>query len=568
MSVINLPTVEDRVALELREISGAETAVKTTCTIRRVDGELVVRVDAHDDRMSDLIASPPPSEGYDQFLYEEDCVQIAAAAPSMAEADSFLLLNPRGSAKAQGGGLDWVWSTEMSTDGWSAEVRLPIPPDCEMLGLSVHRFYRGVHHEVQGIEAAAPFPLDTSSFAVVILQQARDGEGMATRYRRLAGSAQETRTNETVAALRERLARRRRTPPPWTELASELAEKRAEQPVRPSTGFLCWNEGHYQHALIDLWELTEDERWLEIAIARMEEVWSMTGERQGFKDNVWGAVMPTWYSHNDELGTAISLITGVILFPMARLMSLIRANAELSDLWPRVEHWIERCRAAIAVHDREWIDLPDGAGIYLEPFLKGPRSVYPTGGSRLAPLNRAFFLALPMLYLGRLLNDQAYLDRVGRMARYFRNALQTMENGTVVWEYLVSRYPATGEDISHASCQVLFADLCCQEGIEFNETDLRSFADTLERNVFRHGDVPCGYIRGLDPCLSIAVAMWGDLCRFVPHLFPRVAAVIETAISEGAGSFGHDGWQIRTVTMVEKARKRLELGAYPENQTR
>jgi len=559
MSVIYLPTAEAQTELELREISGAEATAKTVCTVSRADGELVVRVDAHDDRMSDLIASAPPAEGNDQFLYEEDCVQIAAAAPGMAEAGDFLLVNALGSAKARGGGLAWARATEMSADGWSVEVRLPIPPGSEMLGLSVHRFYRGVHHEGQGIEAALPFPLDTASFAVVILQQEQDIEGTGERYRRLAESAQEAKVSKTVAALKQRIAGRRHVPPPWTGLASGLAEKRAEQPVRPGTGFLCWNEGHYQNALIDLWELTEDDRWLVIAIERMEEVWSMTGEGQVLRDNVWGEVMPTWYDHNDELGTAISLITGVILLPMARLMGLIRANAKLASLWPRVEHWVGRCREAIAVHDREWVDLPDGAGNYLEPFLKGRRRVYPTGGSRPAPLNRAFFLAIPMLYLGRLLDDQTYIDRVGRMARYFRHALQTMENGTVVWEYLVSRYPATGEDISHASCQALFADLCFREGIEFTEIDLRSIAHTFERNIFRYGDVPCEYIRGLDPRLSIAVAMWSDLCRFAPQLFPNVAAVVETAISEGAGSFGHDGWQIRTLTMVEKARKRLEL---------
>ena len=558
MTTVDLLSDGTQAELGLCEISGAEAAAKTICTVERCGESLVVRVDAHDSRMVDLIASPPPAEGYDQFLYEEDCAQIAVAAPGTAETDQYLLVNPCGSAKSSGAAADWTISTDRRHDGWSVEVTLPIPSGCEMQGLSVHRFYRGVGHEVQGIDATLPFPLDTSSFAVIVFQEGPGLHEVAEVYRRRAREAQEEQAKQLVASLEERIAARTRVPPPWVSLAADRARKRAEEPIRPSTGFLCWNEGYYQHALIDLWELTQDEHWIHVAIERMEGVWSVTGERQGLKDNVWGEVLPTWYDHADELGTAISLITGVILFPIARLMHLVRMNGALAPLWPRVEHWIERCRQAIAVHDREWIDLPGDAGTYLEPYQKGPSRIYPGYGSRLAPLNRAFFLALPMLYLGRLLGDQTYINKVARMARTFRQAMERMENGSVVWEYLTSRYPATGEDISHAHCQVLFTEFCCDEGIEFTEADLRGIAATLEKNVFRYGEVPCGTVRGLQPELNIAVASWGGLCKFVPHVFPKVAAVVETALSESPDTFGHDGWEIRSITMVEKARQRLE----------
>jgi hypothetical protein len=489
----------------------------------------------------------------DRFLYEEDCIQLAVAYSGSAIVTDMLLANPLGSVCAAGKAKEWTVSASRHAEGWAIEVAIPI--EQPIIGLSVHRFYRGVKNEVHGLTPTLPHPLDPEEFASIVLQR----EGNASQYFHSVSAAKEHSLQAAINAVRVRLTKRTILPSSWTELAAELAKRRAGMPVKPDTQYLCWNEGHFQHGLLNLWQLTHDRQWVEIAAERMEQVWTFTGEQIGLPDNVWGFTQPTWYDHNDEAGAAITLITGVILYPMARLLREVWIDERLADLRSRLEPWFERCRRAIAVHDCEWVELPDGLGVYLEPYQKGPARVYPKGGSRIAPLNRMFFLAMPMLILGRLQQDEIYIDRVKRMARFFRESLEECDNGAAVWEYEASYYPATGEDISHASCQVRFAEWCCREGIEFSEQDLRTFARTLEENIFAHGDVPCGEVRGLTPCLDMSVGAWSSLCRFVPDVLPRIAAVVEAVYTESPEFFAREGWGIYLLTEVEKTRKGIYL---------
>ncbi|MHB0939551.1 MAG: hypothetical protein ACYDCO_05220 [Armatimonadota bacterium] len=537
----------------MQEIYGDENTVGTDCLLSR-DGELLrVRVQAVDDNILDLVATVPVPGQIDRFLYEEDCIQVAVAYPGSAAAADLLLANPMGKVTAAGKAKDWPVHASRHAKGWSIEVA--IPADQPVIGLSVHRFFRGVKNEVHGLTPTLPHPLDPEGFAAIVLGP----KGKASYYFHLVAAAKEKSLQTAIDAARARLAKRTPLPAPWTELAAEKARLRAAAPLNPDTRYLCWNEGHFQHALLNLWQLTGDRTWLEIAVERMEGVWECTGDRRGEADHVWGIPQPTWYDEKDELGAAITLITGVILYPMARLLREVWSDDRLADLRPRLQPWFDRCRRAIAVHDCEWVELPDGSGVYLEPYVKGPARVYPHGGSRICPLNRMYFLAMPMLMLGRLEKDDSYLGRVKRMARFFRESLEEDENGALVWEYESQYYPATGEDISHAACQVRFTELCKAEGIEFTEKDLRAIARTLQENIFLHGNVPCGEVRGLTPGLDMSVGAWSSLCRFVPDVLPRIAAVIETAYTERPEFFEKEGWGIYLLTEVEKARRGISI---------
>jgi hypothetical protein len=167
-----------------------------------------------------------------------------------------------------------------------------------------------------------------------------------------------------------------------------------------------------------------------------------------------------------------------------------------------------------------------------------------------------FFLAVPMLILGRLRQHAEYLERTSRMARYFQAAIsRDPATGAAVWEYETARYPATGEDISHAAFQVRFAEWCRHEQVVLTDDDLRRIAMTLENNIFRYGDVPCGEVRGMVPALDMAVGAWSSLCRFVPQVLPRIAAVVETTWTERPEFFAREGWGIYVLTAVECARQ-------------
>ena len=271
---------------------------------------------------------------------------------------------------------------------------------------------------------------------------------------------------------------------------------------------------------------------------------------------MWGRPLPTWIN-DSETGTACTLVSGVIMRPITRLIRTVYETPGLAALKGSAEQWIDLCRETVQFHDPEWVEFPDGSGMHLEPYGKGPRRVYPRGGSRVNPLNRQFVLGMSMLNLALATGDEEYLRKVAMMARFFRNTSEITER-TFVWEYLAGAYPSTGEDISHAHVQVHFAELCAAAGVVITEVDLRRIANTFADNVFRHGDVPCGNVRGGEPGLHLAVATWAGLCRFRPEVFPKVEAVVEAVFREDRMMSLRDGWGIRNLTCLEKARRLLQ----------
>ena len=546
MNYLSLTSSGDSAEFTLNEIQGCPSSVATSCSLKRESDELVLMVGAEDTDMLELVSSASPP-GQDAFLYEEDCLQIALGTPNTAGTTETLLVNPHGSRKGTPAAEAWQIETIRRADGWSMVVTTPVPPELSCIGLSLHRFYRGVHHEVQGHGTGLPHPLKPDEFLVIVLKDEQEPTTTAANYLHSIKSKQEKELQDQLASCRARI-NKAEGPKTSLEIAKMFTRERLKLPCKG-----VWNETYLQHALIDLWEIEGDPEWLETAIQRMEETWAKRGEAD--HDSVWGELLPTWYeSRNDH---AMTLISGVMLYPIARLMDVIYRDAALENLWSQVEHWLPMCREVIDSHEREWVEFSDGSGIYLEPYLKGPPRVYPTGGSRVNPLNRAFWLAAPMLHLGPILGRDDYIRKATQMAHYFKNNSETLANGSLVWEYLVSRYPAEGEDISHAHCQLFFAELCFKKGIVFTENDLQKMAITLDKNVFRHTDVPCGTLRGIQPGIHLAVGAWSGLCRFVPHLFPRIVAVVETSMAEGQFDFKSEGWGVRILTMIEKARAAL-----------
>jgi len=543
----------------MRRIPRGKPGVETKCRLESREGALVVVIEADDHDMLNLVATVT-DPGTDKFIYEEDCVQVAVAMPGTGAAADMLMVNARGSRVGYGNGKKWQASTSLDASGWRMQVTIPVPPDTQSVGLSVHRYFRGITGEVYGLANNLPHPLEPSQFACVVLHGKGPVSRIARAWRASAEKEERNGIEHQVDAVRKRIeqAVKAGVPRSFLAMARELAEKRMATAMNPSEGFLCWNEGHYQHALMDLWEITGKREWLDRLVPRVRDVWSLTGTARVMKDAMWHKALPTWYN-DTESGTVCTLVSGAILWPISRLIRAVMTTPSLKDLEPVVSPWIAFSRTVLDLHDPEWIDFPDGSGMHLEPYGKGPRRVYPTGGSRINPLNREYFLSLPMLNIAAITGNKEYRRKVTANARYFKNTSDITPK-TFCWEYLVAACPSLGEDLSHGSCQVAFAEQCAQEGIVLTEKDIRKIAGTLSRNVFKHADVPAGTLRGYHPALDIAVGTWSSLCRFVPKVFPKICAVVATAIHEKDRHFdGREGWGIRILTNIEKARQRMEM---------
>lgn len=541
----------------LKEITGRPNSVRTEVSFKLTDTHLSLRVEAEDLDMLHLISSvSAPSR--DPYLYEEDVLQIALALPGEAAPGDWLVINPHGSRKGSQTALTWEAVPARQGSGWSTVITLPRPA-APIIGFSLHRYYRGVNHEAQGLGSNLPHPLEPARFPVLILGGSEPAPAAEHHFRHQAQLAAQTAEQTAADTIRRRIAAARKRPDfaglTHLDQAFRLAERRAQLPLQPSERFLCWNEGHFQQALLDLWELTRDRRWLALALDRMEGVWALRR-----KDDT-GTPMPTWI--NDlETGVPCTLVTGVILWPITRALRLIHEDPALAEFHGRIRGWIPRVEAALAFHDDEWIAFPDGSGMHIEPYPKGPRRVYThpaVKGSRINPLNREYLYTLAMMELNRFKPHAEYARKIRMSALFFKNT-SDWSHERWVWEYEIGRYPACGEDLSHAACQLEFVHACVRDGVVFTEADLEKMAATLAHLIYRLGDVPCEYLRGLRPSFNCSAALWGRLCRFpiARPLFPHIEALIATAMSENQKDFdGSNGWGIRLLTRLEQIRRML-----------
>src|SRR5687768_730978 len=252
MPHFNLPRPGDAASAALQEITGGENSVRTSLHLARLaEDSLEVVIEAEDPDPLALIATPPTGRT-DQFLYEEDCVQVAVALPGEARPSGLCLANPMGSRRDVGAAVDWQLTAKRNGTGWRVALRIPLSPDAATLGLGVLRYFRGVHHEVHGI--GHPHPIDVADLAVVVLQATSDPAAAAERHVAQAREAQAAEVRDAVAACRDRMANARGAGNATVSVATarELARARAERPVVPQLDFLCWNESHFQNALINL----------------------------------------------------------------------------------------------------------------------------------------------------------------------------------------------------------------------------------------------------------------------------------------------------------------------------
>lgn len=532
----------------MSEILGETQAEDTDCEISFDSDTLHIVVNGTDGEMSNLISTPDADN--DRFLYEEDCIQVAVATSAGREQ---ALINAVGSRAGTTGSQNWQIKADQFADGWQVSVDLPIEPGADCIGINLHRFYRGCKNEIHGLDASLPHPLCAAEFTVLIIGGTAPATDIEARYRAEHETASEQALSDTLACSRERIANARQHPGQNISLdtAIELAHQRGAIAVRPGEGYLSWNEAYYLGALIDLWELTRNREWIELAIPRIEQVWALRSDRTDTRDSVTNCVLPTWYN-DTETGAPCTLSSGTVLNPIARLLRTMHEDDLLTDMRETVSKWIPLCDQTLCLHDNEWMEFPDGSGMHIEPYQKGPRRVYPSGGSRINPLNREFWFSMPMLNLGIVTGNSEYLRKVSMNALYFKNTSDVTDDCSC-WEYEASRYHSVGEDISHAQSQWQFAELCQRDGIVFTHEDLERIANMFERNIFKHGDVPCGTVRGLDPGLHLAVGVWSSICRYKPHLLTHIESVVSTVMKEKGDAFS-DGWSIRNLTCLLKAQ--------------
>ncbi|WP_052667008.1 hypothetical protein [Nitriliruptor alkaliphilus] len=204
--------------------------------------------------------------------------------------------------------------------------------------------------------------------------------------------------------------------------------------------------------------------------------------------------------------------TGMITYPIASFVRIVRSDPRLKDdpyYRGKADEYLAAVEAAVAVHDDDFRETPDGRGYYFWP--KGT----PVGfDGQAQPTNQMLALGRTVLELAAITGDPQHVHRATALATMFKAELidqQTNGVTTSIWHYFPTYsaawegYGKTGsaetdismhkpqyfeangyknfEDYSHGAIDVDFAALAHQHGFVFTHQDIARIAATFTENL-------------------------------------------------------------------------------------
>lgn len=193
---------------------------------------------------------------------------------------------------------------------------------------------------------------------------------------------------------------------------------------------------------------------------------------------------------------------GVIYQPMLRFAEHVKKNPALTSLVPVADSFII---AATASYDdiikRLWREGPGKNEGYFLTCEKGESFPADNVGQ---PFNFLARQVCAMLALHRLTGKQVYKEKAEKICRMFKNRLRyDQQNDLYQWNYWFEPMTTTGwqpadnisanvkyfkpyaitEDVSHGILDIAMIAAAKEQGVVFDNTDMKRFANTLLVNV-------------------------------------------------------------------------------------
>jgi len=305
----------------------------------------------------------------------------------------------------------------------------------------------------------------------------------------------------------------------FDQIVIPAVEKAARRPVTDQGGEIAWGESYQLSALVEMLDATRDPKYAPLIVKLSDWIAKSRDDRQGLRDEVRAHVVTAWSSTNysKRIRYAWAVHTGMIAAPMARFAAVVRSDPTLRTRWEADAGRLLKIAAeAVSVHDDEFREGPgtDEGYVYC-PYLK-----------KHLPLNMQNALARAWLAIDDATKTPQHRERVTRLARFLKNRLRPMADGSYVWAYWPPLEGAAEsfEDISHASINVDFMVLCSEHGIVFTRADLARLEQTLLKRVLLADDRVSDSVgggAGFNKHAS-AVLRWGRLGRHFPAVRERL----------------------------------------------
>jgi len=216
---------------------------------------------------------------------------------------------------------------------------------------------------------------------------------------------------------------------------------------------------------------------------------------------------------------------GMVLMPVSRAIELVKGDQALTAVYGERADKLLRVieTQLIPKWDKYWRETKEG-GFLVFPTDPGFR---PSGSTM--PHNQYLPLGTVQITLHRITGKAAYKARAEQMARFFRSCLRLVGDH-YEWNYWDSAgewdkpwdKPAEkrAEDTGHGSLDIAFVRACAENGIVFEDADLKRFADTVIGAMWNGSlDKPTvgGYVNSKKPTRQSGnLQEWVMLCKVQP----------------------------------------------------
>ncbi len=241
---------------------------------------------------------------------------------------------------------------------------------------------------------------------------------------------------------------------------------------------LAWGESYVMMSLAAMYRATADPIYLDRLSWHIDGVLAQRDDARGVTD-YRGDSAACWRCtvyYTEPYCSAVH--SGMIGFPIADFAALVREagleahhSADGETFGAKATRYVAAVKEVVDVHEEQWND---------EGFYVFREDAEVTGDAGVdVPYNLNSAMGRMILALYRATHDSRWRDRAVAIGDYFADGLSLGSDGQYLWNYWGGAYAFPGEDLSHAFINVSFAVELAQQGLVFDETDLRAFSETL-----------------------------------------------------------------------------------------
>lgn len=252
-------------------------------------------------------------------------------------------------------------------------------------------------------------------------------------------------------------------------------------------GSYAWGWSYVANSLIDMYRVTEDERYLAIFVKQANYIFTQTDEMLGLESFTGsGLSLPAWSDRgsytDDQFNYTYPVHTGMILLPILRFVDTVYTE-NLDSYTESANRYLKEAGDALAIHndDRMWVDFSETEGFYTgHQYGEGIVSE----ASKIGIPNRiSIYLAAAGLY-DKLTGGNVYKERIEKSLNYFKNSLfkYDKEFDSYYWSYWEEQnIQKPWEDISHATITVYGIFILHEEAgfSVFTEDDFKKITNNI-----------------------------------------------------------------------------------------